>query len=135
MKEGETWEKFQGKCIDFSIKLGTNIMCPRFHTKGRCHDCVNSQQPTFQQRASQQMSGRNIVVTSKRFGSWNRSPGQGLAVFDPELYQNPPTSNQSYHHLSSWGQKRENPKNIKDHSIKKNDIAIQWNNGEVKTSV
>ncbi len=38
MKEGETWEKFQGKCIDFCIKLGTNIMCPRFDTKGVCHE-------------------------------------------------------------------------------------------------
>jgi hypothetical protein len=37
MKEGETWEKFQGKCIDFLVKLGTNIMCPKFHTNGVCH--------------------------------------------------------------------------------------------------
>ncbi len=37
MKEEEIWEKFQGKCIDFHIKLGANIMCPRFHTKGECH--------------------------------------------------------------------------------------------------
>jgi hypothetical protein len=38
MKEGETWEKFQGKCINFRVKLGTNIMGPRFHTKGVCHE-------------------------------------------------------------------------------------------------
>jgi hypothetical protein len=37
MKEGETWEKFQGKCIDIHVKLGTIIMCSRFHTKGVCH--------------------------------------------------------------------------------------------------
>jgi hypothetical protein len=37
MKEGETWEKFYEKCIDFCAKLGTNIMCPRFRTKGVCH--------------------------------------------------------------------------------------------------
>jgi hypothetical protein len=37
MKEEETWEKFQEKCINFCIKLGTNIMCPRLHMKGVCH--------------------------------------------------------------------------------------------------
>ncbi len=37
MKEGETWEKFQGSCINFHVKLGTNIMCQRFCTKGVCH--------------------------------------------------------------------------------------------------
>ncbi len=37
MKEGETWEKFQGKCIDFWAKLKDTIMYPRFHMKGHCH--------------------------------------------------------------------------------------------------
>ncbi len=34
MKEGESWEKFQGKCTNFCTKFKNNIMCLRFYTKG-----------------------------------------------------------------------------------------------------
>jgi hypothetical protein len=37
MKEGEFWEKFQGKCTNFHTKFKHTIMCPKFHTKGQCH--------------------------------------------------------------------------------------------------
>ncbi len=32
------------------------------------------------------------------------------------------------------GTKKGKPKNIKDHSVKTNDIVVQWNNGKIKTS-
>ncbi len=37
MKDGKSWEKFQGKCTDFRAKVKDTIMCPRFHMKGQCH--------------------------------------------------------------------------------------------------
>jgi hypothetical protein len=33
------------------------------------------------------------------------------------------------------GTKKRKSKNIKDHSIKKNDIVARWNNGKIETSV
>jgi hypothetical protein len=105
MKEGETWEKFQGKCINFHIKLGTNIMCPRFHTKGRCHNECKFATTHLPANDIPADVREKYCGYLKIIGSWNRSPGWGLAVPDPDLHQNPPTSNQSYHHLSSWGQK------------------------------
>jgi hypothetical protein len=41
MKERETWKKIQGKCINFHVEPGTNIMCPRFHMKGVYHKKYN----------------------------------------------------------------------------------------------
>jgi len=37
MKDGETWENFQGKCVEHRAKYKDTFMCPRFHTKGFCH--------------------------------------------------------------------------------------------------
>jgi hypothetical protein len=38
IRDRESLEKFQGKCTNFHAKLKDTIMCPRFHTKGRCHE-------------------------------------------------------------------------------------------------
>ncbi len=37
MKDGEIWEKLQGKYIDFQAKLNDTSMSPSFHMKGHCH--------------------------------------------------------------------------------------------------
>jgi hypothetical protein len=33
MTENETWEKFQGKCVEYQAKFKDTYMCPHFHTK------------------------------------------------------------------------------------------------------
>jgi hypothetical protein len=37
MTKNETWEKFQGKCVEYRAKFKDTYMCPRFYTKGIRH--------------------------------------------------------------------------------------------------
>ena len=37
MKEGETWETYQGKCPQKRVKFMGTYLCPRYHTRGTCY--------------------------------------------------------------------------------------------------
>jgi hypothetical protein len=88
MTEHETWEKFQGKCVEYRAKFKDTYMCPRFHTKGICHVKCKF--------AASHITAKDITEEVKKvycnyltkIRKWNREPGQGLAVPDPDLNQN-----------------------------------------------